>query len=263
MGINYEQYHNASSLPAIQKIVNKLKHKLGRQSIILSVDRLDYSKGILHRLKGFALFLKNHPEYHEKVSLMMIVVPSRSEVHKYADLKTEIDQLIGEINGLYSKPGWTPVHYFYRSFAFNELIAMYNLANIALVTPLRDGMNLVAKEYLAAKSEENPGVLILSEMAGSAAELTEAIIINPNNIKDIETAILQALSMSEEEKKERLLKMQKHISRQTVKKWANDFIDEMQLIQRQNREISTKIIEQEQFDQIKQKYNNASSRLLA
>ena len=123
-------------------------------------------------------------------------------------------------------------------------------------------MNLVAKEYLAAKSEENPGVLILSEMAGSAAELTEAIIINPNNIKDIETAILQALSMSEEEKKERLLKMQKHISRQTVKKWANDFIDEMQLIQRQNREISTKIIEQEQFDQIKQKYNNASSRLL-
>jgi trehalose 6-phosphate synthase/phosphatase len=262
MGINYEQYHNASSLPAVQKIVNKLKHKLGRQSIILSVDRLDYSKGILHRLKGFALFLKNHPEYHEKVSLMMIVVPSRSEVHKYADLKTEIDQLIGEINGLYSKPGWTPVHYFYRSFAFNELIAMYNLANIALVTPLRDGMNLVAKEYLAAKSEENPGVLILSEMAGSAAELTEAIIINPNNIKDIETAILQALSMSEEEKKERLLKMQKHISRQTVKKWANDFIDEMQLIQRQNREISTKIIEQEQFDQIKQKYNNASSRLL-
>lgn len=201
MGINYEQYHNASSLPAVQKIVNKLKHKLGRQSIILSVDRLDYSKGILHRLKGFALFLKNHPEYHEKVSLMMIVVPSRSEVHKYADLKTEIDQLIGKINGLYSKPGWTPVHYFYRSFAFNELIAMYNLANIALVTPLRDGMNLVAKEYLAAKSEENPGVLILSEMAGSAAELTEAIIINPNNIKDIETAILQALSMSEEEKK--------------------------------------------------------------
>jgi trehalose 6-phosphate synthase/phosphatase len=262
MGINYEQYHNASSLPAVQKIVNKLKHKLGRQSIILSVDRLDYSKGILHRLKGFALFLKNHPEYHEKVSLMMIVVPSRSEVHKYADLKTEIDQLIGKINGLYSKPGWTPVHYFYRSFAFNELIAMYNLANIALVTPLRDGMNLVAKEYLAAKSEENPGVLILSEMAGSAAELTEAIIINPNNIKDIETAILQALSMSEEEKKERLLKMQKHISRQTVKKWANDFIDEMQLIQRQNREISTKIIEQEQFDQIKQKYDNASSRLL-
>ncbi len=225
MGINYEQYHHASSLPAVQKKINKLKQKLGRQSIILSVDRLDYSKGILHRLNGFALFLKNHPEYYEKVSLMMIVVPSRSTVNKYADLKTEIDQLIGEINGLYSKPGWTPIHYFYRSFEFNELIAMYNLAKIALVTPLRDGMNLVAKEYLATKSEENPGVLILSEMAGATAELSKAIIINPNNIKDIERAILQALSMKEEEKKERLEKMQKRISKQTVKKWANDFID--------------------------------------
>ena len=202
MGINYEQYHNASSLPAVQKKVNKLKQKLGRQSIILSVDRLDYSKGILHRLNGFALFLKNHPEYHEKVSLMMIVVPSRSTVNKYADLKTEIDQLIGKINGLYSKPGWTPIHYFYRGFEFNELVAMYSLADIALVTPLRDGMNLVSKEYLATKSNDNPGVLILSEMAGSAAELPEAIIINPNNIKDIERAIVQALSMSEEEKKE-------------------------------------------------------------
>lgn len=262
MGINYEQYHNAPLLPAIKKKVNNLKQKLGKQSIILSVDRLDYSKGILHRLNGFALFLKNHPEYHEKVSLMMIVVPSRSTVIKYANLKTEIDQLIGRINGLYSKPGWTPVYYFYRSFAFNELVAMYSLADIALVTPLRDGMNLVSKEYLATKSEENPGVLILSEMAGAATELTDAIIINPNNPKEIEMAILQALIIDEKEKKERLQKMQKRISTQTVKKWADDFIDELQFIKHQNREILNKIIEKEQFDQIKDRYDSASSRLL-
>ncbi len=262
MGINYERYHNAPSQPAVKKKINNFKKKLKNQSIILSVDRLDYSKGILHRLNGFALFLKNHPEYHEKVSLMMIVVPSRSTVDKYADLKTEIDQLIGEINGLYSKPGWTPVHYFYRSFAFSELVALYSLAEIAVVTPLRDGMNLVSKEYLATKNEENTGVLILSEMAGAATELSDAIIINPNNPKEIEMAILQALSMSEEEKKERLKKMQKRISKQTVKKWANDFIDEIQCIKLQNHEILIKIIEKEQFDQIKQKYDNASSRLL-
>jgi len=192
----------------------------------------------------------------------MIVVPSRSTVNKYADLKTEIDQLIGEINGLYSKPGWTPVHYFYRSFAFSELVALYSLAEIALVTPLRDGMNLVSKEYLATKSEENAGALILSEMAGAATELSDAIIINPNNPKEIEMAILQALSMSEEEKKERLKKMQKRISKQTVKKWANDFIDEIQYIKLQNHEILIKIIEKEQFDQIKNRYDHASSRLL-
>src|SRR5690606_33116785 len=130
------------------------------------------------------------------------VVPSRDNVDIYADLKTKIDQSIGEINGKYSRLGWTPIFYFYQSFSFEELIAMYDIANVALVTPLRDGMNLVAKEYLAAKSNDS-GVLILSEMAGASIELQDAIIINPNDTDQIEAAILQALNMPLEEREQR------------------------------------------------------------
>src|SRR5690554_354484 len=217
MGINYEKYNNSPNLPEVKEKSKLLRDTLGNRDIILSVDRLDYSKGILHRLVGFEQFLRNNPEYHEKVSLAMIVVPSRDTVDIYAELKTQMDQLISEINGRYSKLGWNPIFYFYRSFSFEELIAMYDIANIALVTPLRDGMNLVAKEYLATKCNK-PGVLILSEMAGAVIELSDAIIINPNDTDQIENAILQAINMPEKEKKERLDKMQKRISKQDVKK---------------------------------------------
>ncbi|WP_294068241.1 bifunctional alpha,alpha-trehalose-phosphate synthase (UDP-forming)/trehalose-phosphatase [Proteiniphilum sp. UBA1028] len=261
MGINYELYHNAPTLPGVKEKAEMLKNKLGGKTVILSVDRLDYSKGILHRLNGFAQFLQNHPEYHEKVTLAMIVVPSRDTVDIYADLKTRIDQTIGEINGKYSRLGWTPIFYFYRSFAFEELMAMYDISDIALVTPLRDGMNLVAKEYLASKCN-TPGVLILSEMAGAAIELQDAIIINPNDTDQIEKAILQALNMPEEEKVKRLQKMQKRTSRENVKKWANDFVTELRSIKTQNKEILQKIVGKKQLTQIKSAYDEASSRLL-
>lgn len=261
MGINYEQYHRAPSLPEVKKISKRLIEELGNQTIVLSVDRLDYSKGILHRLNGFANFLENHPEYHKKVSLAMIVVPSRDAVDRYADLKTRIDQYIGKINGMYSTLGWTPVYYFYQSFPFNELVALYDIADIAMVTPLRDGMNLVAKEYLATKREK-PGVLILSEMAGAAIELTDAIIINPNDTQEIEAAILQALTMPKKEQRIRLNNMQKRISTQTVKKWANDFVKELLYISKQNNEIFQKIVGKRQLSQIKKEYDQAYTRLI-
>ncbi len=261
MGINYDQYRLAPRQPEVIEKAKILGKELVNKTAILSVDRLDYSKGILHRLEGFAQFLDNHPEYHDKVSLGMIVVPSRDNVEMYADLKTKIDQSIGEINGKYSKLGWTPIYYFYRSFSFEELIAMYDIADIALVSPLRDGMNLVAKEYLATKSEK-AGVLILSEMAGAAIELQEAIIINPNDTDQIESAILTALNMPEEEKKERLKAMQKRISTQTVQKWANDFVKELRSIKAQNQEILQKVVGQKQLNQIKNAYDEASRRLI-
>ncbi len=261
MGINYEQYHDAPLLPEVKKKSEILREGLGTQDIILSVDRLDYSKGILHRLQGFSRFLKNHPEYHEKVSLAMIVVPSRDAVGRYADLKTEIDQSIGQINGLYSTLGWTPIHYFYQSFAFEDLIALYDIADIALVTPVRDGMNLVAKEYLATK-RDRPGILILSEMAGAAIELSDSIIINPNDTQEIEDALVQALTMPDKEKRERLNRMQKRISTQTVKKWANDFVQELLNIREQNKEILQKVVGKRQLSQIKKSYEQASSRLI-
>ena len=261
MGINYDLYHDAILEPEVQAKADELKKMYGNHKLILSVDRLDYSKGILHRIKGFELFLENHPEFKEKVSLAMIIVPSRDNVKSYADLKSKIDKLIGAINGKYSTINWTPVYYFYHSFDFNELVAMYNIADIALVTPLRDGMNLVAKEYLAAK-RDSPGVLILSEMAGAAIELTESIIVNPNDLEQIEKAILDALQMPEQEQLKNMKLMQQKISRQTVNKWANDFVNELETIRNQNVAFNKKRIKERITSEIQEAYQKASKRLL-
>ena len=260
MGINYELYSESALKPEVQAKAETLRENFGKHKLILSVDRLDYSKGILHRLKGFAQFLENNPAYREKVSLAMIVVPSRDNVDRYAELKTKIDETIGTINGKYSTINWNPVYYFYHSFDFEELVAMYNIADIGLVTPLRDGMNLVAKEYLAAK-RDNPGVLILSEMAGAAIELTEALIINPNNIAEIENAILTALEMPEEEQLRRLKIMQKTISKKTVNRWAGDFVKEMEGIRELNEGLNTERIDTPTKLKIQKEYRLASKRL--
>lgn len=262
MGINYDLFHNTALKPEIQNEVKKLKSDYGKSNkLILSVDRLDYSKGILQRIKGFGLFLRNHPEYREKVSLVMIIVPSRDTIGKYANLKKTIDEKIGEINGKYSTINWTPVHYFYHSFAFNDLVAMYSIADIALITPLRDGMNLVSKEYVAVKGDK-PGILILSEMAGAAAELRDAIIINPNDIKQIENAIVEALNMPVDKQKKRLKNMQNILSHNTVKKWATDFVTQLIEVCNKNLLLNKKEITESNYQPIRDTYRNASQRLL-
>ncbi len=261
MGINYLQYYDAILNPVIQEKARELRHNYGENKLVLSVDRLDYSKGVLHRLKGFVHFLENHPEYHGKVSLVMLLVPSRDSVGRYAELKTKVDERIGFINGMYSTINWTPIHYFYHSLEFEELAALYHIADIALVTPLRDGMNLVAKEYVAAKRDK-PGTLILSEMAGAAVELSDAIVINPNNPEAIEWALIDALEMSQEEQFARMVKMQKVISRQNVKKWANDFITELTRICLRNKENDRKRILPNRIKPLCHSYRNAEKRLL-
>lgn len=260
MGINYELYNNAVLEPDIQQKAKELKHTFGDSKLILSVDRLDYSKGILHRLEGFYRFIENNPEYRECVSLAMIIVPSRSNVDQYSSLKISIDEMIGRINGRYSTINWTPVYYFYHSFDFKELIAMYSIADIALVTPLRDGMNLVAKEYIAVKRDK-PGVLILSEMAGAAIELSESIIVNPNDTEEIERAILCALNMPESEQLASMKSMQKKISRQNVNKWASDFVNELYEIKKSNINLHKKRIGETVTNRIKQAYDSAGKRL--
>jgi len=260
MGINYSLYYDTAILPQVQQKAKELKNNFGSHKLILSVDRLDYSKGILHRLKGFALFLEKHPEYKEKVSMALIIVPSRDKVDRYADLKTKIDETIGSINGIYSTINWTPVYYFYHSFEFEELVAMYHIADIALVTPLRDGMNLVAKEYVAAK-RETPGVLILSEMAGAAIELTDAIIVNPNDIEEIERAILEALEMPEAEQLKKLRLMQKIVSKQNVNKWASDFVSELQVIKQKNDDLNNERLDEATFQKIQTAYRAAKKGL--
>lgn len=261
MGINYEQYRTALDDPQISRKAEELRKDFGDGKLILSVDRLDYSKGILMRLKSFENLLIDYPQYQEKVSLVMIVAPSRDNVDIYAALKESIDQEVGAINGRYSTAGWIPVHYFYRSFDFNDLTALHHIADIGLVTPFRDGMNLVAKEYVAVK-QNGKGVLILSEMAGAAAELNDAIIVNPNNAKDIENAFVQALEMPENEQMEAMKSMQEVISTQTVGQWANDFIEELMHVQEKNKALQSKIIKEHNFNLIKKAYDKAKNRLI-
>jgi trehalose 6-phosphate synthase/phosphatase len=261
MGINFDLYYDSILNPKVARIAHKLKKDYRDHKIILSVDRLDYSKGILHRLKGFAQFLENNPEFWNKVSLFMIIVPSRDNVESYSGLKTKIDETIGSINGIYSNMNWTPVHYFYHGFSFEELCAMYYVADIALVTPLRDGMNLVAKEYIAAKRNAN-GVLILSEMAGASIELIDALIINPNDSTQIEEAILKALKMPESEQQERMKWMQKRVSKQTVNKWAGDFIRDLKSIRERNTALFSKVLSIEYEEEIRIAYDNTKQRLI-
>lgn len=261
MGINYELYHKAPARPEVRQTIDRIRQLFGDHKLILSVDRLDYSKGILHRLSAFASFLRHHPEFHGKVTLGMVIVPSRDQVGSYAELKTRIDEEIGSINGQYSTMNWTPVGYYYHGFSFEELVAMYHIADVALVTPLRDGMNLVAKEYVATKTD-NPGVLILSEMAGAAVEMTDALLINPNDKDSIEQAICLALEMPEEEQRRRLQSMQKIISVQTVNKWAADFMNGWNDTCRKNTDFHQKRMSARIVGSIRQQYHQARQRLI-
>ena len=193
---------------------------------ILSIDRLDYSKGIPQRLRAFDLFLTRHPEFNGKVSLFMVVVPSRDAVAKYKQLKEEIDLLVGSINGRYSRLNWIPIHYFYRSFPLPALSAFYRISDVALVSPMRDGMNLVCKEYVASKLDHK-GVLILSEMAGASKELSDAIIVNPNDIQQLVGAMYKALTMPEELQIKSMKSMQESLKRYNIHAWVKLFMDQL------------------------------------
>ncbi len=223
MGIDFKKYNNVN-LPEITKQIEELNDHLRDKKIILSIDRLDYTKGIINRLEAFKKFLNKYPQYHEKIVFIMVSVPSRTSIKSYDKLKNQVDKLIGEINGAYSTISWTPIMYFYKSIPFDHLLALYHRADIALLTPLRDGMNLVAKEYIASKTD-NGGVLILSEMAGVAEELGEAIIINPNDIDEIADSIYSALETDINEQRHKIKLMQQRLIKYDIFKWSNDFIE--------------------------------------
>ncbi len=227
IGIDYTKFATYAKRAKVQKEVQALKKGLKNARLILSLDRVDYSKGILERLKAYDLFLSKNPGYYGEVVMVIIAIPSRMKVAAYKSLRKEIEITVSRINGKYSEMGWSPISYYYRSIPFEQLIALYSQAEIALITPLRDGMNLVAKEYVATK-QSGDGVLILSEMTGAASELPEAIIVNPNHRESVATAIKTALKMPKIERKTRMKHMQSRIARYDTKKWGKDFIDQLQ-----------------------------------
>ncbi|MGB5781340.1 MAG: bifunctional alpha,alpha-trehalose-phosphate synthase (UDP-forming)/trehalose-phosphatase [Eudoraea sp.] len=236
MGIDYEKFSEAAKIHQqntedqqsdLQRRLDLHKKSSPDAKLILSIDRLDYSKGIAKRLHAFKYFLDKYPEYKEKIRLIILAVPSRSNVPQYKLLKKEIDELVGRINGELSTVSWTPIWYFYRSLPFENLIDLYTSSDIAWLTPIRDGMNLVAKEYIATRTDKT-GVLILSEMAGSANEMNESLLINPNNFEQIADTLFKAINMPLEEQKRRNAILQTRLERYNVEKWANDFMTSLQ-----------------------------------
>ena len=226
IGIGYEHYSTIARSPEVDAEVEKFREKLGDRKIIVSVDRLDYSKGIPNRLEAYGLFLEKHPEYREKVVFILCIGPSRIKVQRYAELKQQIEEMVGTINGKFGTIGWVPVEYLYSPIPYHALLGLYKMADVCPITPVRDGMNLVAKEYLATKIDGR-GVLILSETTGAAREMGDAIIINPNNIEEIAQAFADALTMPEKEQIERNRAMQERIKRYDISRWAKDFIDKL------------------------------------
>ncbi|HOX85604.1 MAG TPA: bifunctional alpha,alpha-trehalose-phosphate synthase (UDP-forming)/trehalose-phosphatase [bacterium] len=261
MGIDFAKFEQAPEKPATEREISRIQYRLGGQKLILSIDRLDYSKGILQRLEAFHLFLQQHPEYREKVTLLLLVVPSRSRVESYRQLKLKVDSIVGRINGEHATIGWTPIWYLYRSAPFHTLSAMYHLADVALITPFRDGMNLVAKEFVASKTNRR-GVLILSEMAGAAAELGEALLINPFNIDEIAAALAKALEMAGEEQSRRLQEMQSKIKRYDVTRWAQDFVDGLQQVSEQNAGLRSNLMTSEDEKKIVDRFRRSKNPTL-
>jgi len=261
MGINYEQFSSAAQDPKVQKERKRFSRKLGDCQVILSVDRLDYTKGIPQRLRAFSVFLNRNPKFKRKVIFVLLVVPSRTGVERYMQLKKQVDGLVGEINGKHGAIGWMPVWYLYRFLPLHSLAALYSLADVALVTPLRDGMNLVAKEYTATKTD-GKGVLILSETAGSAQEMGEAIIINANNQEEIAQALAKALEMPEQEQIERNRIMQKRLRRYNVVRWANEFIDKLLSTKKVQREMEEKALTYEMQRKLASDFQESDKALL-
>ncbi len=260
MGIDEQKYASLAQSTSVKQEIINLKENFSGIKIVLSVDRLDYSKGILQRLQAFEELLKTKPEYLEKVVLYMIVVPSRDTVPQYINLRNEIDKRVGNINSLFRTMNWSPVHYFYRPFPIEILSALYATADVALVTPMRDGMNLVSKEYAASRIQ-NDGVLILSEMAGSSRELIDAVIVNLNDINMMTAAIAQALEMPADEQQSRMINLRHNVSKFNVKHWVKIFMDRLLEVKDMQQALHTRYVGEVTRKAIYKIYAKTSNRI--
>lgn len=261
MGINYEKFAKIAASEKSISVINDTKKAFIGSKFILSVDRLDYSKGVYARLEAFERFLDKYPKWRNQANLFLVVVPSREQVEQYQEMKKAIDEIVGRINGKFATLDWTPIHYQYRMLNLEELVPLYRMSDAILVTPYRDGMNLVAKEFIASKTDKT-GVLILSEMAGAFKELGEAIIVNPNNTEEMADAINEALEMSIEEQITRNTTMQQRTKRYDVVRWASDFIKTLDLRKSYQDKLISKFIDAKLKKEIYSKFSEGEKKLI-
>lgn len=223
IGIPVDTLMSLAADESLEAEANALREKVGGRKVFLGVDRLDYTKGIPERMRAFAELLERTPSAREEYVFLQIMVPSRTDVAAYAELKDEIDRIVGEINGRFATTGTVPMQYFYRNFDQRALFAQYRAADVAVVTPLRDGMNLVAHEYVASRAAED-GVLILSEFAGAAGFLEDALLVNPYDVSGITDAMERAISMPNKEVHRRMRALREEVLELDVHRWADDYL---------------------------------------
>jgi trehalose 6-phosphate synthase/phosphatase len=261
MGVEYDRFAEAAKSGATETRVAELRMKCIGQKVIFSVDRLDYTKGLINRLRGYETFLKNNPQWHGKVVFIISVAPSRIGVDSYQAMKLELEQTVGRIVGDFGNVQWTPLVYQLRHLTFDEIVPLHRLCDVALITPLRDGMNLVAKEFIASRPDQT-GVLILSEMAGAAKEMGEALIINPFHREDFAKALEQALTMPVEEQIRRNQLLQERLRRYNVVRWADDFVQALLSTQKTEAARRARVLTGKAYSGMVQQYRSATRRAL-
>ncbi|MCK8495150.1 bifunctional alpha,alpha-trehalose-phosphate synthase (UDP-forming)/trehalose-phosphatase [Spirosoma sp. RP8] len=260
IGINYGLYHDAYAQPDVVSERDELK-KSYPGKIIFSVDRLDYTKGVMQRLDALEAFLQSHPEWKGNLVFILVVVPSRDEIQTYWERKQMIEQAVGRINGKFATLTWVPIVYRYASLAFPQLIALYTACDVAMITPLRDGMNLVAKEFIATRQDQQ-GVLLLSELTGAANELGDALLVNPLDEYEVADQLNVALMMPPEEQQRRMAVMQRRVEQYDVKQWANDFFDALAATRQGKRKNHVRSLKGTGKHKLTEAFERAQSRLL-
>jgi trehalose 6-phosphate synthase/phosphatase len=261
IGIDYAKWKRANRLRAVRKEYRRLRRKYWGKKIIITVDRLDPTKGLVERTTAYQTLLRENPQLRGKVQMVMIAVPSRTEIEEYKRLKDRLEKLISQINAEFGTPRWLPIDYQYVSLAFEQLRALYQRADVAFIAPLRDGMNLVAKEYLASKSRHN-GVLVLSETAGAAAELKDAIMVDPRQPASLVSGLQRAVLMPKREFREQVRIMQRHIADTTIHTWAGGFMKSLRQNNALPQAARTQTLSPAKQTDLVAAYNQAFKRLI-
>ncbi len=230
IGIDAPEFIKASRSATARRNFERVFVSAAGRAVMVGVDRLDYTKGLEERLNGYQQFLAGHPDWHRNVFLLQIAPPSRGEVAEYQDMRGRLDALAGHINGAYADVDWAPIRYVNKGYRRDELAGVYRAARVGLVTPLRDGMNLVAKEYVAAQRADDPGVLVLSRFAGSAVQMRDAIVVNPYSVEDMGEALHQALTMSREERIRRWETLMHGVTTHDVAAWRDAFVGDLEAV---------------------------------
>jgi trehalose 6-phosphate synthase len=232
IGIDVDEFAARATKAATRPDVARLRSSLQDQKLVLGVDRLDYSKGLINRVRAFDRLLEIQPALKRQVALLQVAVPSRGNIRAYRELKAELAALVTEVNGRHGEVDWTPIRYLNKGFSQLTLAGFYRTAHVGLVTPLHDGMNLVAKEYVAAQNPLDPGVLVLSSFAGAAKELDAALLVNPHNTDEMASQIARALAMGLDERRERWQRMVTKLRRASVQTWFSDFLETLTAVRR-------------------------------